>query len=176
MQNERGYLLALEGRRGRQQWRVQLDQYAPLQPSYTRPMPGPTQVWSCSTERILLPNWHLQLLYQERTRPRWRGGEKQLEYRRRGRLGVEFRSRDGMRARVRLEGCHLRLGGGLEERGGLFSLIWQRQRQSSSYTFHLSRFLSNSYNSRIYEFEYHLPGTLSIRPALWRWMASVCYG
>ena len=164
MQNESGCLLAIEGRVGHQQWRLQLDQYALLQPSYTMPIPGATQVWSFATERKLLPSWHLQLLYEERTRPRWRAGERVFEHRGRGRLGVEFRDRDGIQARLRLEGCHLRRGDGVEERGGLLSLLWQRRRQSSSYTFHLSRFLSHSYRSRIYEFEYHLPGTMSIRP------------
>ena len=121
-------------------------------------------MWSCSTERILIPHWRLQLLYQERTRPRWRGGETHVEHSRRARLGLEFRSQDGVRAGLRLEGCYLHAADRVDETGGLFSLIWQRRRQSSSYTFHLSRFLSASYNSRIYEFEYHLPGTLSIRP------------
>ncbi len=164
MQNERGYLLALEGRWRRQKWRFLVDQFAPVQPAYASPVLGVTEVWSLGTEHPLAPRWHAQLLYQDRKGPRWRDGASHSERSRRGRVGITYRA--GPRARVgfRLEGRCLRDTGRGSEIGGMTSLLWQGKWGVARYTFHLSRFSTASYRTRIYEFEYDLPGTVSIRP------------
>ncbi len=85
-----------------------------------------------------------------------------MERSRRGR--VEWRGRIGERqAALRLEGRFVGGVGGTEM-GGLGSMRFRDLWRSVRYVLHLSRFLTDSYAARIYEYEYDLPGAVSIRP------------
>ena len=162
MENEEGYLLLLEKYRGRRQWRLYVDQYRPLQPTYSLPVGGATEVWGANVEWRLGQRGRALALYQDRRAPRWKQAIVGVERSRRGR--VEWRYRDGERQVVlRLEGRRVDDRDGAEL-GGMGSVRWSDRRGKGRYVLHLSRFATDSYAARIYEFEYDLPGVVSIRP------------
>ena len=67
------------------------------------------------------------------------------------------------RLRLRLEGRVLNDGRG-GETGGLAALLWKGRWRLVHLVLHFTRFLTDSYYTRIYEYEYDLPGAVSIRP------------
>ena len=165
MQNERGFLLLLEGGQRRGRWRVFADWYRRPQRTYYYPLPAVISAWGVSLERRLRKHLKGRMLYQEDLRPRWREGQSLQERSRRLRAELEFGRGKGMldRLRLRLEGRVLNDGRG-GERGGLAALLWKGRWRPVRLVFHLTRFLTDSYYTRIYEYEYDLPGAVSIRP------------
>ena len=180
MRNEQGFLLLLKGRWGRQLWHVFTDQFRELAPGYHAPLPGVREVWGLSAARQLARRWRLRALFQERRSPLWLEGISHSECGRRGRLELGYDRRNGTRLDLRLEGRRRTIGapnagsrgsedqatsrGGSAETGGMVSLRGRQQGRRFSAVLHLSRFLTPSYATRVYEFEYDLPGAVSIRP------------
>ena len=163
-QNEQGVLLLLKGRWRRYRWQAFADQFRPVQPTYSNPLPNASEVWGLSAARRLGRRGELQLLYQDRTRPYWQGDASRCERSQRGRVQLSYGPTRKSRIRLRLEGRRQRGRGDRTERGGMVSLQGQGQWHASRYVVHLTRFLTPSYSTRIYEFEYDLPGAVSIRP------------
>ena len=152
MRNERGYQLNLSGRMKIWRWRLHLDQFRRPQPGYFSPLPQVGEVWGMELGCRLPRGWLWRAVYQQRLRsPSKSPG-------RRARIDVER----GRRLRLRLEGR--RLTGAGVERGTMASVRWRERRESWSCVFHFSRFRTTSYGTRIYEYEYDLPGAVSIRP------------
>ena len=152
MRNERGFQLNLAGRRSRWRWRLYLDQYRRPQPVYFSPLPQVSEVWGLELERRLRLHWRLRAVYQQRLRP------SSQERGRRARMDLE----QGSRLRLRVESRWWK--DREEEWGSMASLRWKEKWESWSCVFHFSRFRTASYGTRIYEFEYDLPGAVSIRP------------
>ncbi len=164
MRNEQGFQLTLVGRRSIWQWRLYLDQYRRPQPVYFSPLPQVSEVWGLELGRRLRLDWRLRAVYQQRLRP------SSQERGRRARIELE----QGTRLRLRLEGRWWK--DREEEWGSMASLRWKDKWESWSCVFHFSRFRTPSYGTRIYEFEYDLPGAVSIRPLYgsgWRFYSLV---
>lgn len=91
---------------------------------------------------------------------------------RRGRLKLRWTPQRRLELAARIEGRRLQGKGKAAAWGRLFSWRAAGQWQRLEWTCHLSRFHTSAYASRLYEYEYDLPGALSIRPLYgkgWRW-------
>ena len=152
MRNERGYQLTLAGRRGFWRWRLYLDQFRRPQPGYFSPLPRVSEVWGLELGSRLRRGWRWRAVYQQRLWP------SSAARGRRTRIELD----QGTRLRLRLEGRWLK--DGTEERGSMASVRWKERWESWRCVFHFSRFRTASYGTRVYEFEYDLPGAVSIRP------------
>ena len=152
MRNEQGYQLTLAGRMRFWRWRLYLDQFRRPQPGYFSPLPQVGEVWGMELGSRLRRDWKWRAVYQQRLRsPSPSPGR---------RAGMDLEK--GTRLRLRLESRWVNASGG--ERGDMASVRWRERRKSWSFVFHFSRFRTSSYGTRIYEFEYDLPGAVSIRP------------
>jgi len=174
MENEEGYLLLLEQSRGRQKWRLYVDQYKRLQPTFSLPTPSISEVWGAGVEGRVGKRGRWQALYQDRRTPGWKAEILQIKRSRRARVEGRYGDRERQVA-LRLEGRYVD-GGGEAARGGMGSVRFKGGWRKSHYVFHLSRFSTDSYAARIYEFEYDLPGAVSIRPLFgrgWRFYALI---
>jgi len=162
MQNERGWGGVLEGRG----WQVFADRYRRPRRTYFYPMPAVISARGASLGRRLTRLLRVRALVQEDRRPRWADGVSLVSRSRRLRLDLE-RGRDtGLlaRLRLRLEGKRLDGEPGGAEYGGLAGLLWKSRWRSWCSVFHLTGFRTASYSTRVYEYEYDLPGAVSIRP------------
>lgn len=139
-----------------QGWRAQLwtDRWHPVQTQ------DPSRVWGAGLTPPLPPSLHLEL-----------SGQQSPGQDRRARLSLSWTPQRHLELAARIEGRRLRGKAGAE-RGRLFSWRAAGQWHQWEWTCHLSRFHTSSYASRLYEYEYDLPGALSIRPFYgkgWRW-------
>jgi hypothetical protein len=153
-QNEAGWLAVAEGGR----WRLYGDLYRRPQRSYFVPVAAQYASWGGHWR---WQNGRLQgrLLWQERFRPRWAGGRLQQERTRRGRFDIEY-------GPWSLQGQRLWLGRSAKagEWGSALALRGRWQVPRGRFVAHGSYFATDSYASRLYEYEYDLPGSVSIRP------------
>ena len=149
--DETGLLLSAAGRYQGWQGRLWTDGWGPVQ---TR---DPNRVWGASLIRPLPRGLQLDIAAQQRS-----GAD------RRGRVELSWSRREYLELAGRCEGCQATGG----QRGLLCSLRATRQWRHLALTGHLSRFHTSSYASRLYEYEYDLPGAFGIRPLYgqgWRW-------
>ncbi len=154
MQNEVGGVAVVEGR----QWRLYGDFYQRPQRSYLLPVAAEYATWG-GHWRWRIRGWQGRLLWQERSRPRWQLERLWQDRTRRGRFDVE-------RGRWSLQGQQLRLwrSGGGREWGRALTLRGRWQQPWGRLVAHGSLFATDSHASRLYEYEYDLPGAVSIRP------------
>ncbi len=91
-------------------------------------------------------------------RPAWADGALRAEYRLRGYVEAECGQWTAQSQLV-----HWRRRGTPVEWGRALSLRWRMQRRAWRGHIHASAFLSDSFASRLYEYEYDVPGTVTIR-------------
>ena len=168
-QNEAGGTISVESA----QWRLYGDLYRRPQRSYFVPVAAQYATWG-GHWRWQNGRWQGRLLWQERFRPDWEGGRLQQERTRRGRFDIEY-------GPWLLQGQQLRLGRSAkaDEWGSALALRGRWQVTRGSVVAHGSYFATDSYASRLYEYEYDLPGSVSIRPLYgrgWRFYALVALG
>ena len=156
MQNERGYAVALSGRWRGSKWELSADHHANLQPTSRLPAKMPTDRWTLSVQSRLAGGvW--QILLRERRSRLWRGGREQGDSSRKIRVSQRRGGRRLKRWNFRLEAHR-----GQSESGLLGAVLWRHQRGSLRHILHFSRFATAS-QVRLYEYEYDLPGAVSIR-------------
>jgi hypothetical protein len=147
---ETGLLLSAEGRWRGWQGRLWTDGWKVAQ------TPDPSRVWAAGLTAPLPRPLRLELAAQQSP-----GRD------RRGRLDLGWAPPGGLELAARIEA---RRAG--DQRGHLYSWRAAGQWRRLKWTCHLSRFRTSAYASRLYEYEYELPGALSIRPLYgrgWRW-------
>jgi hypothetical protein len=156
MQNERGVTVVLDGKAGA--WQVYLDAYRRPQRTFFLPVAAGYGRWG-GHWHWRLKRWQGRFLWQGRSRPRWSAGRLWQDRTRRGRLDIE-------RGIWVIQGQSLRLwkAGGGDEWGGVLALRGRWQQPWGHFVLHGSLFAVDSYASRLYEYEYDLPGAVSIRP------------
>ncbi|NKB67970.1 MAG: hypothetical protein GKR89_12995 [Candidatus Latescibacteria bacterium] len=163
MRNELGYLIALAGGGSGRSWRLFTDLYRRLQPTSTEPLPGLNQTTGAQLDQSWKRRWRLQLAYQDRHRARWLNRRAISQRDQRLRLDLQ-RQTQPLRLQWRLEGRAVQTTVEAPEYGLLLSGQGTYQHATTQLTLHLSRYRTASYQSRIYEFERSLPGSLSLRP------------
>ncbi len=149
--DETGLLLSAEGRWRGWQGGLWTDGWRPVQ------TPDPSRVWGASLALPLPEGWRLDLAGQQLAGPD-----------RRGRMDLGWAPHRSLELSARVE---TRRAAGAQ-RGHLYSGRADAQWRGLSWTWHLSRFHTTSHASRLYEYEYDLPGAFSIRPLYgkgWRW-------
>jgi len=156
MQNERGLTIVFNGKGDR--WRAYWDAYRRPQRSFFIPVAAEYAKWG-GHWRWQTKNWRGRVLWQGRSRPRWSAERLWLDRTRRGRLDIER----GVWA-IQGQGLYLRTGEGRGEWGRSLALRGRWQRPWGHFVLHGSGFAVVSYASRLYEYEYDLPGAVSIRP------------
>ena len=162
MHNELGYLLALAGGGGGLTWRLFADLYRRLRPDRLRPAPGLTQTSGISLGQAWGRGGRLQLSYQARQSPLWQSQGPDAQQSRRLRFDLNWRH-GSLQMRLRLEGRTIHTSLPPQEVGLLASARATYRSHRSQIALHLSRYRTDSYQSRIYEFEHSLPGTVSVR-------------
>lgn len=160
MENERGYLIGLEGRG----WALFFDRYRRPSRTYYYPLPSVVSARGGSLEHRLGRNLTARALYREDRQPRWREEQSREERSRRMRVELEFRRGKGLLVRLRLEGRRLDRGGESPELGQLVGILAKGGWRAVHIALHGTRFQTDSYASRLYEYEYDLPGMVSVRP------------
>jgi len=176
MNNELGLALALQGRRGRLfRWRLFHDRYQ--RPSLSAGGEGvaTSSVWGGLLQSQIGRHWHLDTTLQQRRRLRSAGSPHDYS------LDVRVDAiRDlagqGTAVRLRSEWKRVRVQSEGPQAGVNISMSWKKQQGTRHYAFHLSRFLTPSYDARIYEYERDFPGSVSIRALYgdgWRGVAMV---
>lgn len=153
-QNEVGAALVL----GVRALRVYADIYRRPQRSYFLPAATTHLVWGGDV------NWRVgigrvRMAVRGARQPTWGDGQMRTEHRVRGHVDVER----GMWA-VQGQMAHWRSRGASAEWGQALSLRWRVQQRAWHGLIHASAFLSDSYDSRLYEYEYDVPGAVTIRP------------
>lgn len=151
LRDETGLLLSAAGRWRHLQAHLWTDGWGPVQGAERH------RVWGASLHRSLRPDLQLELAAQQRSG---------AEARTRAELSWSPYARRELAARF--EFCRTTAG----QRGRLFSLRATSQGPRLRWTWHLSRFHTGGYASRLYEYEYDLPGAFGIRPLYgrgWRW-------
>lgn len=174
MENERGLFVALE-RRG---WQVFADRYRRPERTYYYPLPATVSAWGASAKWRPVRRLEARMLFREDRRPYWREEQSVKERSRRLRAELEWGRGKGRlaRLRLRLEGRHLGRSPGEDEGGGVLGMLWKGQGKRGYCVVHFTGFSTESYFSRLYEYEYDLPGAVSIRPLYgrgWRGYALV---
>ena len=150
MQNERGGVAEVSGRG----WRAYADVYRRPARSYFIPVPATYATWGGELERRLGRGWAMRGQWQRRLRPHWADERLHGERSHKWRVDVE-------RGAGRWRGEVVRWHRAARGEWGLLSSARFKVRWL---TLHVSRFRTDSYASRIYEYEYDLPGAVSIRP------------
>jgi hypothetical protein len=156
MSNESGALLEARGTG----WRAYLDQVRRPQPTYTVPLALSTSTWGLELEERLRQGWLGRAAFQQKRTSRWSEGRLRGVRSRRARLETEW-GRDRT-WRLRLEARHVAVGEG-DRMGLLLSARWRHQGRRLRCTAHGTRFLIPTYDTRIYEYEYEVPGAVTIR-------------
>ena len=155
--NETGAGGEWTGGNGRFKWRLALDQHRKPQAEYSSPLPSETLRWSGEVETRVGRQARFEVRMQTNERRRWSTAGRQRDHTRRLRLDLHLRG-----AKLRVEGRQN--GGSNSDRGGLASVLWRHRWRHLRGAVHLSRFRTDAYAARIYEYEYDLPGSYSIRP------------
>ena len=150
MQNELGLTADLAGRG----WRLYAERYRRPQRSYFIPVAATYTRWGAEWQRRLADRVSVRGQWQERWWPRWRDGRLHIENYRKGRLDLD---RNAWRWRVEAQRL---VGNGQVEWGWLGSA----RLKVGWLSLHLSGFRTDSYSTRVYEYEVDLPGAVSIRP------------
>lgn len=154
--DETGLLLNAEGRWRGWQARLWTDGWRPVQADQPH-----SQVRGASLIAPLPSSLRLEL-----------SGQQAPGRDHRGRLDLDWSPHQRLELAARVEGRRLREKGGAAARGRLYSWRAAGQWHQLEWICHLSRFRTSAYASRLYEYEYDLPGALSIRPLYgkgWRW-------
>ena len=173
MSNELGFQLSIAGRRGGLRWRLYADQFRRLQPSSTDPLPAAVETWGLDLEGPpRRGSWQWKVAVQRKLRGRWRAGIPRGEASQR--LRTELLSGKGkskgkgkgkgstqLRLRAELKRVEGEEG---SELGTLVSVRISRRLTGRDWILHLSRFKTESYSTRIYEYEHSLPGSVSLPP------------
>lgn len=114
--------------------------------------PGGERRWGRSSRQLLLA-------LRTTHRSRWKDGRFAVEMRTRMRLAWTQRAWT-----VQTQWLHWNQARSLDERGRAVSLRWRNLGRRVRSVIQMSTFWTDSYRSRIYEYEYDLPGTVSFRP------------
>ncbi len=154
MQNELGVTALVENR----SWRLYIDGYRRPQRSYFIAVAALYATWG-GGGRWRWAGWDGRVLWQGKWRPRWKAEQLWNDRSRRLRLDIE-RGNWTLQA----QGLRLFLSGRQNEWGRALALRWRLRRAWGSATLHGSQYHTNSYASRLYEYEYDVPGTVSVRP------------
>lgn len=162
MENEQGVMISVAGRR----WELFADGYRKPERTYYYPY-GATI--TAAGGRIATP-WSGPFRGAMRVRldrrPYWRDERTVFHHGNRLRLDLEHsRSHNsGELTRLRLETRRLQRQPGADEWGCAVSLLCKRSREPGQAVVQLTRYLTESYYSAIYEYEYDLPGMVTVRP------------
>ena len=183
--NESGILVVAEGRSSLGRWRGYSNQLRRSQPTYSNPLSTTREEWGADITRAAGSAVRITFAGQRRRVTRWsRDVGPFLERSSRGRmqmqLAIKSSGRSWLRgnARVRLETRRVRSTDGddgpcptpgecppgRDDRGLLLSASWRSSASTVRHTLHVSRFVTDAYAARIYEFEHDVPGTVSVRP------------
>lgn len=152
--NELGVALVVESRQGS----AYVDVYRRPARSYYVPFPsthiswGGERRWGTSSRQLLLA-------LRGTHRSRWKNERIAVEMRTRMRLAWTQRAWT-----VQTQWLHWNQARSLDEWGRAVSLRWRNLGQRVRSVIQLSTFWTDSYRSRMYEYEYDLPGTVSFRP------------
>ena len=163
LRDEEGLLLCADGRWHRWQARLWADRWQSVQPG-RRPL---ARVRGWRLVRPLPQRLRLEL-----------AGQQEPGLGRRDRLSLTWNPHAELELAARAEEHRLQGKGAPVEEGRLLSWRATGNWQHLEWTCHLSRFHTPSYASRIYEYEYDLPGALSIPPLYgkgWRWYLLAAY-
>ena len=164
MKNERGLLIAGSWRSRRFALHAFADRYIRARRTYFYPLPGATLTWGSHATWRLHRMWEARLVAQRSQKPRWRNERAVTETSTRSRVDLTRSGQGWLRSlKLRGEGRLLRLSTAAE-RGINLSASTRIALAGWRLTIHGSRFRTASWSSRIYEFEYDLPGAVSIRP------------
>ena len=164
MQNERGGVAEVSGRG----WRAYVDVYRRPARSYFIPVPATYATWGGELRRRLGHRWAMRGQWQRRLRPRWADEQLVQERSHKWRLDLD-------RGAWRWHGELVRWHRAARAEWGLLGSVRYKTRWL---TLHVSRFHTDSYWTRIYEYEVDLPGAVSIRPLYgtgWRGYALVAF-
>ena len=164
MQNELGLALALRGPPGRLvRWRLFADRYRRPRPAHGANTPMSSSTSGGSVRSRLSERWHLVTHVQQRRR--LRSGRAPHDFSLGLRVdAIREAARVSSTVQLRTEWKRVRVQSEAAQHGVNISLRWRRKQNAHDYVLHLSRFMTESYDSRIYEYERDLPGAVSIRP------------
>jgi len=149
--DEAGLLLLAEGRWRGWQGRLWTDGWGALQTPESR------RVWHAGLGGLLPGRLRLDLATQQGQGPD-----------RRARADLGWRAGPFLELSARAEARRAPQN----QRGRLYACRAAGHWQGLEWTFHLSRFHTTAYASRLYEYEYDLPGAFGLRPLYgtgWRW-------
>ena len=192
--NKRRVLLVAAGRSGGSSWKLHAEQVVRQSPTLTNPLSALRQVWGLEAGRLIHKRARFTCALQKRSSSRWRASSGPYVVQQvRGRFDLALghfvsgeRGRWTTSARLRLEGTRVREAiRSLEPEtaeDGLATSISVKGAVPSGFEYALlvSRFRTASYGARVYEYEWDLPGTISVRPLFgngwravaltrWRW-------
>ena len=162
MQNEQGGVAEVSGRG----WRGYVDVYRRPARSYFIPVPATYATWGGELRRRLGHHWAMRGQWQRRLRPHWADERLVQERSHKWRLDLEWGD-------WRWRGELVRWHRAARAEWGLLGSVRFKTRWL---TLHVSRFRTDSWWTRIYEYEVDLPGAVSIRPLYgtgWRGYALV---
>ena len=180
MKNERGILAVIAHRRtglsfyGDRYRRPERTYYYPLPGEHTlfgaewrlaRPAKSLRSLGPAGLRRALaqLAAWNPRLSLRQRLKPVWKQGEAATARSRKVRFDLQRKGEGRLRMiRLRLETGQVRTGS-QTDRAGNASVAVRLRLGALRCTGHLSRFRVDSWDARIYEYEYDLPGAVSIR-------------
>jgi hypothetical protein len=164
MHNELGLAVSVSGRRCRMvRWRLFTDRYMRPWRSVTATVPVASSTSGGVLQSRISPRWRLESSLQRRRRLRASG----LPHDRRLAVRIDAIGegpRQAATLRLRGEWRRVRIQSETPQRGVNVSVSWRQKRALSDYAVHLSRFATDSYDARIYEYERDFPGSVSIRP------------
>ena len=164
MQNELGYSLAAQGRRGTLlRWRLFSDRYRRPQHAVTFDGPVASSVLGGVLRCGLGRRWKLETTLQHRQRWRPLGAPHDVSRTLRVDAIWSDAKPAALRLRLRGGGRRVRIQSEAPQQGSNFSLSWRHKRAAYDYVQHVSRFDTESYDARIYEYERDFPGAVSIR-------------
>ena len=180
MKNERGVLVVIKHRRTGLSFYG--DRYRRPERTYFYPMPGEHTLsgaeWRLA--RLVKPlrgrgperlsralaraaAWNPKLSLRQRWKPVWKQGEAATARSRKVRFDLQRKGEGRLRMiRLRLETGRVRTGSGTD-RAANASVAVRLRLGALRCSGHLSRFRVDSWDARVYEFEYDLPGAVSIR-------------
>ena len=168
MRNELGLSLAARGRGGKRlRWRLFGDRYQrpgnETTAAATADSPVGAHVWGGVVRAALSERWQLETTLQQRRRWRSLGRPHDAH----STIRVDAIWSDATRAsrtlRLRAERRRARVESDAAQQGLNASLSWRHERAAYAYVIHLSRFGTESWAARVYEYERDLPGAVSIR-------------
>lgn len=153
-QNEVGAALVF----GTRALRAYADIYRRPQRSYFLPVAATHARWG-GDGRWRTDIGRVRVVLRGTRRPAWVDGQVRAEYRMRGYVDIE-RGKWAVQSQL----ARWQRGGAPVEWGRALSLRWRVQQRAWRGVMHASTFLSDSFASRLYEYEYDVPGAVTIRP------------